>query len=216
MRHFADIWGGGRGIACRLRPPLRLLCGIAVFIVCIIATLNRTSLIYTLTTLTAWLLLSLPPLRRLAATAALAAVIFVPPVLLALVAALYSSTLDYTAISSTLALRGTLCMLGAVATMATLDMTDFATALEAMPLPPLLKRLLLQIVWQTALLSDETNRLSATLKLRGVSGGTAATRIRAITALPVVWLLRLINRAERVGQAMELRGFGCGVTKPTK
>ena len=79
------------------------------------------------------------------------------------------------------------------------DMTDFATALEAMPLPPPETASATDSL-ANRLLSDETNRLSAALKLRGVSGAPLppdTCHHRSAGSLAPT----PINRAERVGQA---------------
>ena len=42
---------------------------------------------------------------------------------------------------------------------------------------------------------------------RGATGGGRAAR-RVLVSLPSIWLPRVVLRAERVGDAMEVRGYG--------
>ena len=62
--------------------------------------------------------------------------------------------------------------------------------------------IVLQIVHQTGALLEETARIAAAVAVRtaGVGGP------RLLVSLPRVWLPRLLARAERVGEAMEVRG----------
>lgn len=45
------------------------------------------------------------------------------------------------------------------------------------------------------------------LRARGVTSASLIARLRCLFALPVLWLLHLVLRAERVSAAMEVRGF---------
>jgi energy-coupling factor transporter transmembrane protein EcfT len=49
--------------------------------------------------------------------------------------------------------------------------------------------------------------MSLALRMRGLPTASLRCRLRGLSALPVIWLLRLAVRAERVGAAMEVRGF---------
>ena len=92
-------------------------------------------------------------------------------------------------------------------TAATLTLPDLASGLAALPVPRALSVLLLQIMHRTHTLVEETRGMAQAIRVRGaVSGLRAASAIAA--ALPRVWMPRIIDRAERVSDAMEVRGFG--------
>jgi energy-coupling factor transporter transmembrane protein EcfT len=77
----------------------------------------------------------------------------------------------------------------------------------ALPLPRAATSLLVQIVHQAALLTDETRRMADAMRVRGASSARLAVRVRVVTAFPASWLTRLALRAARAGDTMEVRGF---------
>jgi energy-coupling factor transporter transmembrane protein EcfT len=72
-------------------------------------------------------------------------------------------------------------------------------------LPRTLAVLIVQIIMQTMLLSMETGRIIAVLRLRAGSG---VRSVRIIFSFPVVWMVRILFRAERTSAAMTVRGYG--------
>ena len=97
-------------------------------------------------------------------------------------------------------------MLVSVATVSCLSAAELREALVRLPVPSLVSSILVQIVHQTGILLYETQRVAAAMGVRGaVSGGRVAWRV--LFSLPQVWLPRVIDRAERVSAAMELRGY---------
>jgi len=94
--------------------------------------------------------------------------------------------------------------------VASLSITDLRVALLRLPVPGIVSVLLVQIVHQTSVLWDETLRVAAAMGVRGAVGGSVgalSVRWRVLVSFPQVWLLRVVGRADRVGAAMELRGF---------
>ena len=132
------------------------------------------------------------PSRRVLSKAILFALAMFSPL------AVYAFFTEETFIALGIAWRGTACLLISVATCSTIEISDLRQGLCF--LPRTVATLILQVVLQTALLSGEVRRISHALLLRG--GG-----MRVLFAFPVVWLSRLLLRAERVGDAMEIRGF---------
>jgi energy-coupling factor transporter transmembrane protein EcfT len=106
----------------------------------------------------------------------------------------------------TILLRGLTGMLVCVGTVSVLSAPDLREALLRLPVPSMVSGILLQIVHQTAALVDETRRVAAAMAVRGASAGGVAA-LRVVFSLPQVWLPRVIDRAERIGAAMELRGY---------
>lgn len=213
MTVFTESWGGGDGPVSRLPPAARLLGGLLVCACCIVTPLTGwrdAALVAALLAL--WLPLCGLPTQRLAAAAAFAAALFLPMLLLALPLRAEGRAWPVAlAVPTRIILRSTACVMASAATMSTLRIYDMGAALAGLRLPHGLQSLLLQIVHQTALLAHETQRMTKALKVRGFTASATGLRLRGLCALPQMWLLRLLNKAERVGDAMEVRGFGAEV-----
>lgn len=220
--HWHDRWGCARGPLARLAPATRLLLTAALFVtsgVAPLATGVGVALVALTTTL--WLWASRPPLALLRPAIGLALALWLPLLLLALAApATFGGTapghdaalfaLVGTGLARSLALL--LLVIGAVTNLRPSELRD---GLLGLPLPRLGVAILLQIVQQTGALVAETQRIAAALALRTGSGGRAAAW-RVLWSLPRVWLPRVLLRAERVGDAMELRGWSGGPLPPLR
>ena len=114
--------------------------------------------------------------------------------------------LDAAEIPLAMSLRSTACVFVCASTMAVLDMADFGAALGTLPIPRIIKHLIMQIAHQTAMMTNESQRISAAVRIRGLPLGLAY-KLRFLPAVPTIWLLRIMNRADRIGAAMDLRGF---------
>jgi energy-coupling factor transporter transmembrane protein EcfT len=106
----------------------------------------------------------------------------------------------------TVLLHGTAGMFIAAATVAALGLSELRSGLAALPLPRAAVVILLQIVHQTSTLLSETKRMVDAAAVRGASGGGRAV-LRVLMSLPRVWLPRVLDRADRVAAAMELRDY---------
>jgi len=107
-------------------------------------------------------------------------------------------------------IKGISGMLVSIATIGCLTASDLHTALSRLPLPRIVSEILVQIVHQTGTLIYETGRIASAMAVRGAAGG--GKNVYAILwSLPRVWLPRVIERAERVAMAMELREYRSGV-----
>jgi energy-coupling factor transporter transmembrane protein EcfT len=84
--------------------------------------------------------------------------------------------------------------------------SDLREALARAPVPPRVGAVLLQILQQVGTLRRETIATSQALLLRG-SAGERRTQLGLLVAFPRAWVPRLIERAERVAQSLEVRGF---------
>lgn len=150
------------------------------------------------------------PLRRLCSVICFSFCLFLPLLLLAPITRFQTETgawSDAFRVPLVIGLRGVSCIVVCAAAMATLELSELGQGLAGLPLPRTLVALIVQIAHQAALLADESVRMAAALRLRGVSSSGLAIRLRCLFALPVLWLMRLLMRAERVGAAMEVRGF---------
>ena len=98
---------------------------------------------------------------------------------------------------------GALCL----ACVATMPVAAFGQALAALRAPRRFVFLLLFTYRAIFLLSDEWQRLDRALKLRGFAPGTNRLTYRTYGNLVGLTLLRSLDRADRIRQAMLLRGF---------
>ncbi len=210
MVAFIEAWGGGNGAARRLSPHIRLLCGALFFSGATLTPPRPAALSFGIAAIAGWAACCGLPRRRLRGALALAASLFLPLAALAWAAARLNGDTAAWRVPAVIVLRSTLGIVAAAATMAALDLAELHDALAALPLPRAVRALLLQVAQQTALLTDETRRLGDALRIRGLVSARLATRVRGLCALPTVWLVRLALRAERVGAAMEVRGFDGG------
>jgi energy-coupling factor transporter transmembrane protein EcfT len=79
-------------------------------------------------------------------------------------------------------------------------------------MPAVVRMIIMQILYQTGTLQNETVRMAQALKVRNIST-TIALRRSLIFKWPAAWLLRVLVRAERVSNAMEIRDYSCFIAK---
>lgn len=211
-----ELWGSGSGLIRRAAPQSRVVAGAAAFAACLVSSGSTwAGTLGALGIVTVWLLLCLPPRGVVRACLALGALLFLPYFLLlpllpaAPTTAGEGSWGEAVLVPWTILLRGQCGMLVGVATASVLPMSDLREALLRLPIPRIVSAILLQIVHQTSVLIRETAQIRAAMAVRGASSGGAASW-RVLFSLPKVWLPRVMTRAERVGAAMELRGYGDG------
>jgi len=211
MIAFSEAFGGGNGAARRLAPAVRLLCGAWVFVCCAVVPLDSpTGIALFVVAWLAWLFGCAMPPRRLALSLGFAICLFTPLLLLAPVAYWNGSAATWAgALRAPLrvGVRGVAGVTIGVGALSLIPLSEFAGAVAALPLPRAVTSLLVQIVHQAALLTDETRRMADAMRVRGVASARLAVRLRVVTAFPASWLTRLALRAARAGDAMEVRGF---------
>ncbi len=196
----------------RAAPRTRLVAGTAIFTACMVSTgATLAGSQCACVVCGAWLLACRPPWRVLRTSLLLGLALFLPYfLLLPLLPDAPSGTVESwrraLVVPWTILLHGLCGMLVCTATVTSLSASDLREALLRLPVPGIVSAILLQIVHQTATLFYETRRVAAAMAVRGaMSSGLAAWRV--LFSLPRVWLPRVIVRAERVGAAMELRGY---------
>ena len=189
---FVEFWGCAKGPARSLTPVIRIISGVIFFLFCLFVPIkgHLSELLYLIVP-AIWVSVCAVPLKILLRIFIWSGMIFIP--LLIFTPWIISA-------------RGIICILISTSTASILTFSDVQHGLSRLPIPKVVTALLVQILHQAATLTDESRRISAVLRLRNVSKGYKL-KIRVITMLPVVWMVRIINRAERVGAAMELRGF---------
>lgn len=212
QRFLHDVWGCARGPVAALAPPTRLATGAAAFAACMVApAATLPGSLAVVGVVTVWLAMCRAPFRVLRAAFLLGLALFLPyflllPLLPDAPAVFSGSWRQALAVPWTILLCGMSGMLVSVATVTSLSASDLREALARMPVPTVVSAILLQIVHQTATLFYETRRVAAAMAVRGASSGAVAGW-RVLASLPRVWLPRVAVRAERVADAMELRGF---------
>jgi len=101
-----------------------------------------------------------------------------------------------------MALKGTALAALAWSTLRTFRPGALLRALDRLPGP--LTPILTQITQQVLNLADESQRITQAWRLRGAAG---RLHLGLLRAAPLVWLPRVAHRADRVAEAMELRGM---------
>lgn len=211
-----EIWGCARGPVTRLAPQVRLLAGAGVFAACMVSPATTgPGLLVLATAVGGWLAACRLPWRTLRLLLLLGLALFLPYFLLTPL--IHAGTPATPGRSWAEALRvpwgvfcrGTCGLLVSVATVASLSASHLREAMVRLPIPYVVSAILIQIVHQTGALFNETRRVAAAMAVRGASSG-GRTAWRVLSSLPQVWLPRIIQRADRVSAAMELRGYAGG------
>jgi energy-coupling factor transporter transmembrane protein EcfT len=205
-----DIWGSARGSAVKLSPRARIIVGASVFATCMIApATNWKGALAILVTVLTWTALVRPPARVIRSTSLLGLGLLLPYFLLVPLirdpAAGHAWSQAWTG-PWTVFFRGMTAMQASVYTATTLSPSALRQGLSRLPIPEVFSSVLIQIVHQTAGLLYETRQIASAAAVRGGTSGYRAG-LYVLTSLPRVWLPRVVDRAERVGAAMELRGY---------
>ena len=208
-----ELWGCGRGPITTLAPQTRILAGCLVFAASMVApatTLPGAGLL--VAGAVVWLMACGLPGRVVRGGAAFGLALFLPyfllvPVIHAAPPSLGWSWAQAAAAPGSVFLHGLCGLMISIATVGSLSPSDLHEGLARLPVPRLVSAVLTQIIHQTGTLVAETRQILAAMAVRGAAGG-GRTTWGMLTSLPRVWLPRIIQRAERVGAAMELRGYG--------
>lgn len=204
---WRDMWGCGRGpVARRLAPQGRIAAGTLLLAACLTAPAGTMpGVVLIVLSTAAWTVLCGMPRRMVAGSGLLGLAMFLPYFLLTPLLLKGSWTEAMTAPWDVF-LHGLAGIMITVSTVTTLDASGLRRGLLALPIPHIFSAILIQVVQQTSTLAAETGRVTAAMAVRGGSGG-GKTLLRMLTALPRVWLPRIMGRAECVAEAMELRGY---------
>jgi energy-coupling factor transporter transmembrane protein EcfT len=205
-----DIWGSANGPATALAPQTRIICGASAFAVCMVSPVTNWQGVAAITgVLVLWEALVRPPARVIRSTLLLGLVLFLPYFLLTPLIHKELAEGDWSRallVSWSVFFRGMTSMQASVSTATALSASDLRQGCSRLPIPRVFRAVLIQIVQQIANLVYETQRVASAIAVRGGTTGYRAG-IKVVTSLPRVWLPRVIERAERVGAAMELRGY---------
>lgn len=211
-----DIWGCARGPARRLSPQARILVGAGVFAAVLIApAATWPGAVFATVLSLSWLAMCSPPLRTLRPPLGVGLSVLLSSLLFIYLVALVSNT-DSTSLAIYLGMLvwGTGTLVSTLAMVTVLSMRDLREGCLRLPVPAMVSGILLQMVHQTATLAYETRRMAAAMAVRGATSNRQSG-FKILTCLPRVWLPRVIERADRIAAAMELRGY-CegGMSRP--
>ncbi len=212
---IVDVWGSATGPVRRLSPQGRIAVGtLLLAAVLVVDPATWPGLIVWAATIASWIVATRPPAPLRGRLLLFGLVVLGPWFLLIPwidppAAGAGSDTLlipGVWGIPWRLALRGLGGLLVGAWAAATLTLPDLSGGLAALPLPRAVAMILLQIVHRTHALAAETRGMMQALRIRGAVGGLRSVPAIA-AALPRVWMPRIIDRADRVSDAMEVRGF---------
>jgi energy-coupling factor transporter transmembrane protein EcfT len=202
-----SLWGCGTGPLRSLQPHVRILSGMLLGCACMTAPLPSISGVILVSTVTiAWWGLAGMPLTMTLRSLLAALILFSPFLLLTpwmtTDPGAAAPLIDRLSNAGAIALRSSCCLFIAASAVSSLPLSDAHCGLANLPLPRTLAILMVQLVTQTALLVEETGHVMAALRIRAASG------IRVLYSFPVVWMARILFRADRTATAMTVRGYG--------
>ncbi len=204
------IWGSARGLAAGLSPPARIACAAGIFAACLVSPARSADgVAFILCAAALWVLAVRPPLRLVTGSLLLGLIVFLPYFLLVPAIRMMGPAGDWKSAMgppAEILVRGMALMQVATATVSSLTAVDLRRGLLGLPIPRVVSAVLIQIVHQTAVLLYETRRIASAVSVRGGSSGMTLA-LRLIGSMPRVWLPRILSRVERIGAAMEMRGY---------
>jgi energy-coupling factor transporter transmembrane protein EcfT len=209
MNGVFAYWGCGNGPLTFLQPHIRVLSGMLLGCTCLIVPHSAIGMTAIVLATVCWCMLAGMPAKMIARCAVASLVLFFPFLLLTpwMTAEASASSLLLYRISNagSIALRSTCCLFIAASTIAAVSIQDVHRGLACIPIPRAVVALIVQLINQTMLLMEETLRIIGMLRLRGASGTRS---IRMLFSFPIVWMVRMLFRAERTAAAMSVRGYG--------
>ena len=205
-----DIWGSSRGIILHFVPQTRILCSGILFSACMIAPTDSIAGIMLITAiLSCWAALCNPPFRLIRYFLIFGILMFLPYFLLLPLIRFENSNMSWAEalnVSWSIFVRGISGLLLSSVAVTSLTASDLRKGILSLPVPAMISMILLQIIHQTFEMVYEIQRITAAIKVRR-AGGKGLSNLRMLFAFPRVWLVRIILHAERIADAMEIRGY---------
>ena len=210
MRDVFMFWGCGNGYLKSLQPHIRIISGLLIGCACLLVPLKTVGgMVFLILSSLCWVMFAAMPRKMIVRCAVASIILFFPFLLLSpwmtVDSLIASPMVARTTQAAGIALRSTCMLFIAASTIASLTMYDVHCGLVRMPVPRSLVVLIVQLINQTMLLAEETTRIISVLRLRSASG---VHGIRVLFSFPVVWMVRMLFRAERTASAMAVRGYG--------
>lgn len=215
--HPSDAWGAGSGPLRRVHPGALMLAWFCTVLACLIVRPWHPPQLLGVTALTAaWLAAAGMPLKRLRHLLVFASVLFLPlflftPLLpgdggVALQFGPLTIAQGAWEVPLAVVVRAAALLLVSAALVASLDELDARRALAALPLPRIVRVIVLEVLRWLGPLGAEAASISRAVSVRaGSSAGSG--RWALIKGLPGRWLPRILRRADRAADAMAVRGY---------
>ncbi len=216
MNGIFKLWGSGNGVLKAAQPHIRILSGF--FVLCSILliplqTICGVSFLSFISLL--WIVLAAAPLLLHFRLAAAALILFTPYLILTPWMSTGPSSpslmLEKVFQTGRIVLRSTCTLFVMASTMANLPIQELTLGLTHLPIPRFISILIIQLAMQTLFLSEETKRIIDVIRLRGATSGKHGLKV--IFSFPVVWMVRILFRAERTAAAMTVRSYGVETSK---
>lgn len=209
---FVEVWGSAEGKIKKLSPHIRLLAGFTFFIGIFISDQAKTGgLLLTLAIVLGWYLMVKPPallkkpLLIFSLILFLPFLIFTPFIDTSMPAEKLLVPMPY-AVVWRLIIHGMGALFVSVWTFSTVSLFELEQAFGKLKIPRPICELVLQIIHQSHALALEARNITQAIKIRGAVEGYRNT-IAMAASVPQVWLMRILYRAEKVGEAMQIRGY---------
>ncbi len=201
--------GKGKFPAQALSPPGRLIIGICCFF-CVLAVPlpSEAGTAFIAFTVTTWCMASGLRIRTVWVLFIFSTVMFMPIFCLApwmsntADTGLKGKILD----SLSIIIRATSGIFVWAGTLGSLKQWELHTAIAHLPLPRLVSIIIIQILQQGFNMIEETRRLIMSIKTRGAFRA-GPMKWHVIFSFPIIWLVRVTHRAERVAAAMTMRRY---------
>jgi len=210
MKDLFTFLGCGNGLLKTVHPQTRIVAGVLIGSACLLVPLqSKGQANFMIIIAICWVLFAAMPGKMLSRCAIASIILFFPFLLLSpwMTVDSYSGSGAAGCFTQAggIALRSTCMLFIGASTIASLTLHDVHRGLVCLPIPRSIAALIVQIINQTMLLAEETARIIDVLRLRGTSG---VRGIRVLFAFPVVWMVRMLFRAERIAAAIAVRGYG--------
>jgi energy-coupling factor transporter transmembrane protein EcfT len=178
-----------------------------LFMACMVSDARtQAGLLAVSLTVLAWLAVTAAPVGLVGRLLLLGTVMLAPVFLLTPFVTAPDENASGMAVTLSVFAKGMSTMLVATVTASTLTLPEIHEGLSTLPLPRLLTAIIVQIFMQAGTLGRETSRMAEAISLRRASAGFIGG-IVTMKGVSSLWLLRMLQKVERVAAAMELRGF---------
>lgn len=206
------LWATGTGALTRLSPSARLVVGSGWLLAATVSDLaTPAGAAIGLGSVGLALLAAKPRARPLARRALLGVTLLAPVFLLAPWSGADLPDRVLPGVASVITpwrifTTGMAVLVISLATVSTLSRSDLREALARLPLPRLFGAVALMVALQTEAQLREVQRIMLALRARG-SPRSWRRRLGVVSGIPGSWLPRLYARADRIGWAMQVRGY---------
>lgn len=181
---------------------VRICVAVLVWLCCLLAPADKAAgLGFILLITGTWILVCMPRPRILAGGLITGAIAFGP--YFALIPIIGPGQL---VVAWSIFIKGLSSLVISICAAYSMSLTELWQGLFRLAIPRLVTMILLQIIHQTLAMWDQTIRIGRAIAVRACASGPGLLW-RIFTGLPGVWLPGVVQKADRVAAAMELRGF---------